>query len=290
MTLAIKTTDPKTGKQEVSSKLYKTELCANLYKDTGADPRLIDQFLPYISMADSLTFDWYCPVMSDIQVQNDPRVDLDGIASYFVINYCNEAASNLGYDDENCETNHTKIDVERQQWLVNTKMISQYFEPDTFTEKGYLNYTVAVQKTGFFSHDTSMIPQMDFRIHQTKNYVKDSKILDVPSSPSSIPTYRALYTQTNLIQTSDAEVSQNGVFQVFFSQDPEVTQMHFSSEYTFLGAIALVGGMISSYYYLIIFGMSGYTKFKYENELAKKLFTTVMKPDKNTINVQNVDD
>ena len=50
--------------------------------------------------------------------------------------------------------------------------------------------------------------------------------------------------------------------------------MHFSSEYTFLSAIALVGGMISSYYYLIIFGMSGYTKFKYENELASQLFTT----------------
>lgn len=39
-------------------------------------------------MADSLTFDWYCPVIDDILVQNDPRVDLDGIASYFVINYC----------------------------------------------------------------------------------------------------------------------------------------------------------------------------------------------------------
>ena len=66
--------------------------------------------------------------------------------------------------------------------------------------------------------------------------------------------------------------------------------MHFSSEYTFLGAIALVGGMISSYYYLIIFGMSGYTKFKYENELASKLFTTVMKPDDPAINLENIDD
>ena len=36
--------------------------------------------------------------------------------------------------------------------------------------------------------------------------------------------------------------------------------------------------------------MSGYTKFKYENELASKLFTTVMKPDDPAINVENVDD
>ena len=95
-------------------------------------------------MVDSLTFDWYCPVIDDILVQNDPRVDLDGIASYFVINYCDLAATNLGYVDDNCETNHTKFDVESQLWLVNTKMISQYFDPDTYTENCHLNYTVAV--------------------------------------------------------------------------------------------------------------------------------------------------
>ena len=44
MTLAVKTTDAETGKQVVSSQLYKTELCTDLYKDTGTDPRLIDQF------------------------------------------------------------------------------------------------------------------------------------------------------------------------------------------------------------------------------------------------------
>lgn len=48
-----------------------------------------------------------------------------------------------------------------------------------------------------------------------------------------------------------------------------------------LGAIALVGGTISSYYYLVIFAMSGYTSFKYENELAAKLYTTILKPKSN---------
>lgn len=44
-----------------------------------------------------------------------------------------------------------------------------------------------------------MIPQMDFKVHQTQNYLKDSRMWDVPSNPSPVPTYQALYQQTNLI-------------------------------------------------------------------------------------------
>ena len=106
MAVESKTTDTLTGKSVFTPQYYKTELCTDLYKDTGSDPRLIDQFMPYTSMTDSLTYDWYCPVIPDIEVQNDPRVDLDGVASYFVVNYCDLAAANLGYEDGNCKTDH----------------------------------------------------------------------------------------------------------------------------------------------------------------------------------------
>ena len=35
----------------------------------------------------------------------------------------------------------------------------------------------------------------------------------------------------------------------------------------------MVGGSISSYYYLVLFLMSGYTFFKFESEIASRLYT-----------------
>ena len=55
---------------------------------------------------------------------------------------------------------------------------------------------------------------------------------------------------------------------MYFSQDPRLETVHYEAEYTFLGVFALVGGALSSYYYIVLFLMSGYTQFKYENELA----------------------
>ena len=36
----------------------------------------------------------------------------------------------------------------------------------------------------------------------------------------------------------------------------------------------MVGGSISSYYYIVLFTFAGYTSFKYERDLASKLYTT----------------
>ena len=106
MTVATKRTNQTTGEPHIATDRYKTKLCTELYANTDTDPRLIDQFMPYKSMTDSLTFDWYCPEIPDIVVQNDPSVNIDGIASYFVLNYCDLAASNLDYVDDNCVTDH----------------------------------------------------------------------------------------------------------------------------------------------------------------------------------------
>ena len=35
----------------------------------------------------------------------------------------------------------------------------------------------------------------------------------------------------------------------------------------------MAGGSISSYYYLVLFTMSGYTFFKFESEIASKMYT-----------------
>ena len=59
---------------------------------------------------------------------------------------------------------------------------------------------------------------MDFKVHQTLNYDHDSKLYHIPlAEPDPIDTFQAVYSQTNLIQTSESVAIENGVFQVYFS-------------------------------------------------------------------------
>ena len=61
---------------------------------------------------------------------------MNGVASYFVINYCDVTAANFGYSDDGCVTDHSQFDVLSEAWLVNTKIISSYFEPDDYAKTG----------------------------------------------------------------------------------------------------------------------------------------------------------
>lgn len=92
--------------------------------------------------------------MDTLTVQNDPKVDQDGIASFFIINYCAYAAQNLGYTTvpTDCETDQAKTDVLSEQWLVNTKTITRYFDPNTYdSATSSLSFRQAQEKTGFFT-------------------------------------------------------------------------------------------------------------------------------------------
>ena len=174
---------------------------------------------------------------------------------------------------------HTKIDEISKNFILNSKTINRYFNPNVYAEKdGEMKFTQAVQKGGIFSQDPLMIPQMDFKMHQTLNYFKDSAYVDWPYDPEPIAAFEASYQETSFIHKIDeADSKKGGVFQVYYSQDPRITTSHYSAEYTFFGAIALVGGTISSYYYIMLFTMKGYTSFRYENNLATQLYTTQAK-------------
>lgn len=78
-------------------------------------------------------------------------------------------------------------------------------------------------------------------------------IINLPTAPAKVTTYEATYEQTSNFYTTD--VLSDGIFQVYFSQDPKITSAHYSSEYTLIGVFAMVGGFISLYYYLIVFTM-----------------------------------
>ena len=94
--------DPVTGAITSKTDLYKTKPCSDIYDDK----KLMGQFQPY----KETSYGWYCPDLKEIKVQNDPRADPNGIASFFIINYCDFAAQSLGYNDPNCEVNHSTID------------------------------------------------------------------------------------------------------------------------------------------------------------------------------------
>ena len=65
MSVLTKTTNAETGKIDLSTQFYKTSLCTDLYTDE-TDTHLIDQFMPFKSMTESFTYDWYCPDISEI--------------------------------------------------------------------------------------------------------------------------------------------------------------------------------------------------------------------------------
>ena len=52
-----------------------------------------------------------------------------------------------------------------------------------------------------------------------------------------------------------------------------MTSRYYISEYTLLAVFAWVGGSLSFYYCLVYFLTAGYTKFKFESELAGRLYT-----------------
>ena len=46
----------------------------------------------------------------------------------------------------------------------------------------------------------------------------------------------------------------------------------YRSTYTIIGVFALVGGFISTYYYIVVFAMSSYTRYCLESKLAANLY------------------
>ena len=128
-TVVTQTTNFDTGAITTVTDLYETKPCTDLY-DQDLHLKLVSQFKPY---KDS-SYDWYCPDLADLKVQNDPRADPDGVASFFIINYCDYAATNLGYDDANCETDHDTVDKRTTTMIVNTKTVNKYFDPNSYLD------------------------------------------------------------------------------------------------------------------------------------------------------------
>lgn len=91
-------------------------------------------------------------------MQNNLRVDALGISTSFIVNYCTEAAVNLGYEDPNCITDKSVIDAETKSWMVNTKIISRYFDPVTYNGIDSMEFTNAASKNGLIGPVTGLIP------------------------------------------------------------------------------------------------------------------------------------
>ena len=50
--------------------------------------------------------------------------------NYFVVTYCDDVATKLGYLDPNCETDHTKTDEMMYDYYASfgTKAVAKYFD------------------------------------------------------------------------------------------------------------------------------------------------------------------
>ena len=173
-----------------STKLYPTLPCSEIYDDK----QLKDQFESFQKDSVSYSYQWYCADVPSIKVQNDARVNKAGWSSYFVVNYCKEAASYLGYTDENCESDSTKTDLKIQTWLVNTKTITRYFSPESYDgSTKSMKFQRAVAKDGLFRAG-SLVPQLDFKIGQTVNQFSSSRLMELPiEQGDTVSTFDAEY-------------------------------------------------------------------------------------------------
>lgn len=132
-------------------------------------------FRPVYDSAGSVPYQWYCPDIQDIELQNDPRQDPDGISSLFIINYCDYTALNLRYEDPNCEIDKSKTNTIASSWLVNSKIITQFFDPVSNSEDSQsLGPRNAVSKSGTLDLESDMTPQLAYTVSQTQNYLDDS--------------------------------------------------------------------------------------------------------------------
>jgi hypothetical protein len=68
---------------------------------------MVNQFLEPV-LDDQVSTGWLCPDVDSMMVQNFFGSTIAGYSSYiFSVKYCDAVASDLGYDDPNCETNRT---------------------------------------------------------------------------------------------------------------------------------------------------------------------------------------
>lgn len=143
------TTDPTTGATSSKPELFETKLCTDLYQDS-ANESLLSQFSPAERGISS--YAWYCADSATVEIMNDPMTNPYGTASSFVVNYCDTAAANLKYVDPNCETDHTVVDSATKNFVINTKTVNRYFNPDSYHADGEeMNFTQALQKSGTVS-------------------------------------------------------------------------------------------------------------------------------------------
>lgn len=83
-----------------------------------------------------------------------------------MVNYCDFAATNLGYSDSGCITDHAVVDSVAQDLVFNTKTVSRYFNPNSFLDSGEeMDYTQAIQKSARVGTAANQIAIMDFKVH-----------------------------------------------------------------------------------------------------------------------------
>ena len=132
-----------------------------------------------------------------IEVLNDPRVDSIGTSASLVVNYCANSAANLGYTDDNCETDEAVIEEKMATWIVNTKTVGRYFDPVTYEGKiESMEYTRAVAKIGSLGRTTeksNTVAQLDFKVRSTTSFSNmHSKFVAAPIvAADSVKTYEA---------------------------------------------------------------------------------------------------
>ena len=58
------------------------------------------------------------------------------IQNFFVVDYCDVIAYNVGYYDPNCETNHTLVNqiMERYYATIRTKTVVRFFDSKKFKD------------------------------------------------------------------------------------------------------------------------------------------------------------
>lgn len=71
---------------------------------------------------------------------NDPQFTPVVHTFALVYEYCDDAARLLNYTDPNCETDHTVTDQTLADMVIYSRVVSQYFNPQEYSDSKEMNY------------------------------------------------------------------------------------------------------------------------------------------------------